>query len=353
MREEEQKEKLEELEDKLEKALERIEELEDELSVEEEASQQDSIHIESAEGSPFRVHWVQPGETGSSCSDIDTVKKAQEAFAAANAARNADGHRVMHGDVLVLMCNYESGDACYYVGLCVVTNTPNQLSVPGGPDITEDSGNKEFMAWYTCPGENTGNCDCDYGQSIPELTSEGDWDDWHVSLGSCIRFTDLTNLEVYQSDEEGTDLKAYTREITLNKCGEIISISQESETTISIPCCTDDDDYDDDPEDPHCSDNSPEGNWANWPEFIAVDRRMDRDISEDNPEGIRTTIMSKSADCRYIRVSGTGVNGWWEWNKAQDNLWKPSDIGGYSNATLMGLYSKAGSTTTYTVRAHP
>ena len=143
------------------------------------------------------------------------------------------------------LCSYKSGDACYYVGLCAVTNTPNQVSVPNSPDITEDSGNKEFMAWYTCPGENEG-CECEEGESIPELTSEGEWDEWHVSLGSCIRFTDLMNLEVYQSDSEGTDLKAFTREITLNKCGEIISISQESETILNIPCCDGEGGCDDD-----------------------------------------------------------------------------------------------------------
>ena len=234
MREDEQKQKLKELEEKLESALERIEELEGEFSVEEEPDQQDSIHIESAEGAEFRVHWIDPSDVGYSCSGIDTVKKAQEVFADANAYKNSNGHRVMHGDVLVLMCNYEYGDACYYVGLCVVTNTPNQLSVPNSPDITEDSGNKEFMAWYTCPGENEGTCECDDGVSIPEL---GSTSEWVVEDDQCVRFTDLTNLEVYQSDSEGTDLKAYTREITLNKCGEIISISQESETVLNIPCC--------------------------------------------------------------------------------------------------------------------
>ena len=334
MREEEQKEKLEELEDKLEQALERIEELEDGFSVEEEASQQDSIHIESAEGAPFRVHWVQPGETGSSCSDIDTVKKAQEAFAQANAYRNANGHRVMHGDVLVLMCNYESGDACYYVGLCVVTNTPNQLSVPNSPDITEDSGNKEFMAWYTCPGENEG-CECDDGESIPELTSEGDWDDWHVSLGSCIRFTDLMNLEVYQSDSEGTDLKAYTREITLNKCGEIISISQESETILNIPCCTDDDD--DDPDDGGCT--AP--GWAGLPATVSVQRNQTA-----TGGGVQTASFMKTPDCRYLRTSGP-FGGFITWDAA-NNEWAIDNTGA-TNASLLGQYNNPGSTTIYTV----
>lgn len=329
---EEQDDKLTELEKKLESALERIEELEEENS-----EQQDSVFIESAEEPPFRVHWIDPSDLGYSCSEVDTVKKAQEVFAEANAYKNSNGHRVLHGDLLVLMCNYEYGDACYYVGLCVVTNTPNQLSVPNSPDITEDSGNKEFMAWYTCPGENEGTCECDDGVSIPEL---GSTSEWVVEDDQCVRFTDLTNLEVYQSDSEGTDLKAYTREITLNKCGEIISISQESETVLNIPCCTDDpDDDNEDPGDGGCT--AP--GWAGLPANVSVERDQTA-----TGGGTQTANFMKTPDCRYLRTSGP-FGGFITWD-ATHSQWS-IDGTGATNASLQGQYTNAnpGNTTIYTV----
>lgn len=335
--EDNQNEKLKELEEKLEQALDRIEELEDGFSVEDEPGQQDSLQIDGFEGAPFRVHWIDPSvETSYSCSGINTVKKAQEAFAEANAYRNSNGHRVMHGDVLVLMCNYKSGDACYYVGLCAVTNTPNQVSVPNSPDITEDSGNKEFMAWYTCPGEGeTEVCDCEEGVSIPELTSESEW---HVSLGSCIRFTDLMNLEVYQSDSDGTDLKAFTREITLNKCGEVISISQKSETILSIPCCNGDPDPDPDPDD-GCQMTG----WAGKPATVTLS------VTWSNGN-VDTHTFTKGQDlCNYISPGGREL----VYENDNPELWSYFDgaVTVATNNSLTGQYTNSvpGDTKSYSV----
>ena len=242
---EERDDKLKELEDKLENALERIDELEDGISEEESFEQQDSIQIESAGEAPFRVHWIDPSvETSVSCGDIDTVKKAQDAFAEANVYRNANAHRIMHGDVLILMCNYASeSDACYYVGLCVVTNTPNQVEVPASPDLTSDSGTKEFMAWFTCPGD--ADCACD--GSAEELISGGIDESspdtsWKVSLGACVWYNQLMSVSIYSHTSAGTNLLTKTRAFTLNKCGEIINIGKEVENQILIPCeCADDD----------------------------------------------------------------------------------------------------------------
>lgn len=228
---EEQDDKLKELEDKLEDVLERIGELEDQPPSEEGDEQQDSIQIESADEAPFRVHWIDPSiETSVSCGDIDSVKKAQDAFAEANVYRNANAHRIMHGDVLILMCNYASvSDACYYVGLCVVTNTPNQVEVPASPDITSDSGTKEFMAWFTCPGEGGTSCIPDGSETFVPHVSDVSWND--PSLGS---------------DGVKTHVITFTKkELVFDSCGGYVRSDSASPEEITIKeCCEEEEEED-------------------------------------------------------------------------------------------------------------
>lgn len=237
---EERDDKLKELEDKLENALERIDELEDQPPSEEGDEQQDSIQIESAGEAPFRVHWIDPSvETSVSCGDIDSVKKAQDAFAEANVYRNANAHRIMHGDVLILMCNYASvSDACYYVGLCVVTNTPNQVEAPASPDITSDSGTKEFMAWFTCPGEGGTSCIPDGSETLVPHVSDVSWN--NPSLGA---------------DGVKTHVITFTKkELVFDSCGGYVRSDSASPEEITIKECCEEGDP---PESP-CGDGLPD-----------------------------------------------------------------------------------------------
>lgn len=228
----EQDDKLKELEDKLEEAWDRIKELEDDVLEGDDA--QDFIEITSSNDT-FTVHWINAStECTGTCDTINTVKKAQEAFAQADAYRNANGQIIKHGDVLVLLCNSATGsgtgtrdDNCYYVGLCAYTDTISQVEAPASPDITKDSGRKEFLAWYTCP-----NC-----PTCPSsISALGASSTWTVSLGNCTKFDELMSVSA-ESDSEGTTLTFKKREFSINSCGEVINISAETSFDIEIPCC--------------------------------------------------------------------------------------------------------------------
>tara|TARA_A100001037_G_scaffold298590_1_gene322595 strand:- start:1000 stop:2004 length:1005 start_codon:yes stop_codon:yes gene_type:complete len=328
---EERDDKLKELEDKLENALERIDELEDQPPSEEGDEQQDSIQIESAGEAPFRVHWIDPSvETSVSCGDIDSVKKAQDAFAEANVYRNANAHRIMHGDVLILMCNYASvSDACYYVGLCVVTNTPNQVGVPASPDLTSDSGTKEFMAWFTCPGEGGTSCIPDGSETLVPHVSDVSWND--PSLGS---------------DGVKTHVITFTKkELVFDSCGGYIRSDSASPEEITIKECCDTDD--------------PPTNYNDCSQFASMPSTITLKETDSQGTVTNTTLYKYTVTPEFCRYTDWDPASGGNWNGNNPNV-RFDSVGGFwkvqqtgmdwaTNPLLFGSYTTINSTSTFEV----
>ena len=181
MRDDEQDDLLEELREKLELVEERITELE-ELPKEEGNSddEETSAEIKISETDlnlPFHVHWIY-AESGSNCSEIDTVVKAQNLFLEKSYEFDADSSKpdVLNGDVLVLLCNHSGTepinednenlgekfvDACYYVGLCVDNSaiTQEMQDFTSHPQLGANfvgNTNRKILVWDTCGGEACG-----------------------------------------------------------------------------------------------------------------------------------------------------------------------------------------------------
>lgn len=164
--------KFKELKEKLEDIDARIDELEE--SGESVEPEEGFLQIHGS-SDQFFLHWIDISETSySECEDVDSVEKAQKAFKEAAEYREDsenDKRGILHGDVMVLLCNrakeedQESGeitytDACYYAGMCIVTDGLMQEENPVsdikiGASIQEDDETiKQFIAWDTCGGES-------------------------------------------------------------------------------------------------------------------------------------------------------------------------------------------------------
>ena len=99
---------LEELQEKLKEVELKVEDLEESVDSEEITDDPGFIQISSS-SNEFFLHWININETGfSSCSDVDSVEKAQLAFSQASIFRDNianNKRKILHGDLLVLLCN--------------------------------------------------------------------------------------------------------------------------------------------------------------------------------------------------------------------------------------------------------
>tara|TARA_Y100000289_G_scaffold65898_1_gene80586 strand:+ start:849 stop:1934 length:1086 start_codon:yes stop_codon:yes gene_type:complete len=160
---------LEELQEKLKEVELKVEDLEESGDSEEITDDPGFIQVSSS-SNQFFLHWININETNfSNCDSVDSVEKAQIAFKEASEYRDNpqnDKREVMHGDIMVLLCNTSKEDdgagnisypdACYYVGMCVFTDGVMQEENPvAGIKIASSTvdGNdtvKQFIAWDTC-----------------------------------------------------------------------------------------------------------------------------------------------------------------------------------------------------------
>ena len=175
MSEEENTEKIEEIERKLSELSESIE------GIENPAQQlQDEGYLEVKTSERQQIfHYIHVDESASfeSCDDVKTSKDAQIVFKEAAEARDADPQnfpiKISHGDILILDCqgtkilNPESEsaeevpDGCYYIGTCSKVDSGvhglgcgYQEADPHGVCETEENDKGEplrnFTAWNTC-----------------------------------------------------------------------------------------------------------------------------------------------------------------------------------------------------------
>ena len=218
---------LEELKQKFELVEERVDELEESASSEGEELADEIIIGDFERNLPFRVHWVFIEDIEeSSCSNIDTVVKAQNAFL--KYADNPTGYEVKHGDLLVLMCNHSAmssidpddeesnqkfNDACYYIGMCVSTRQAGQqvLTMDNFPQlggVYAGGGDMQMLVWDTCGGDS---CPEDPETIeideivIPDTSGSGDDVSCltYVSSGSS-ETTNLNELKSLQIDESSS-----------------------------------------------------------------------------------------------------------------------------------------------------
>lgn len=233
--------RLNQLEAKVEELTKQLEETDESIGDLEDSFESDKANMFSVDQNapPFQVHWITPDETESfsSCDDIDSVAKAQKAFKEAADHRDSSVKRVLHGDVLFLLCNTapeveeseseseseEERGVCYYIGMCVQMSTVQMKKDPDSAydELTEtiltDAGepNREFFAWSSCGG--AGEVDCDREEEYITVVTE-------------------TKVEV---DTTGTapekthTIQGYekTRELQFDECGTLISVGSESEWT--------------------------------------------------------------------------------------------------------------------------
>lgn len=167
-------EPLEELKRKIEDIERQLENLEDLSGGGESEDVEDSGYIQVTHGqAEFILHWIKPEEIDSDdpC-DISGVSKAQEIFRdIINARKTADDKReILHGDVLVLLCNTaeeedeETGelsypDSCYYIGMCIQVgggqdeNPISDIKI-GDPVKSGDETVNDVIVWDTCGGDS-------------------------------------------------------------------------------------------------------------------------------------------------------------------------------------------------------
>lgn len=190
--------RLNQLEAKVEELAKQLEETGDSIDDLEDSFESDKANMFSVDQNapPFQVHWITPDETTSfsSCSEIDSVAKAQKAFKEAADHRDSSVKRVLHGDVLFLLCNTapeveeseseeEERGVCYYIGMCVQISTVQMKKDPDPAydDLTEtivtDAGepNREFFAWSSCGGggEMPSDFGCEPLEICDSSSSEG------------------------------------------------------------------------------------------------------------------------------------------------------------------------------------
>jgi len=241
--------KLEELQEYVEETGASIEDIED--SIGDEKANMFAVDQSSP---PFQVHWINPVETTSfaRCDDITSVKDAQKAFKEAAVHRDSSVKRVLHGDVLFLLCNKapepepdlndpdnipEKG-VCYYIGMCVKVSTVQMKKDPSSDydELTEtiltDTGepNREFFAWDSCGGSSTTNVECDRTETYVTVVTD-------------------TKTEVESTGvapEKTHTIKGYhkTKRLRFDECGTLDLVEAESDweqagDTITIKECCD------------------------------------------------------------------------------------------------------------------
>jgi len=242
---EERENRVKQLESKLEEIQKHIEETEASIEDIEDAAEGEKANMFTVnqDTPPFQVHWIKPEETSSfeDCDAIDSVEKAQKAFKEAAEYRDESVKRVLHGDVLFLLCNKapepepdpddpenipEKG-VCYYIGMCVKVSTVQMKKDPSSDydELTEtiltDTGepNREFFAWDSCGGAaltggHTGdethrrldvdNVAVNYSAGCQDLRGEGDEKRVTVTIPIFERdFTFENGLLKEVSDETG------------------------------------------------------------------------------------------------------------------------------------------------------
>jgi hypothetical protein len=172
--------KIDELEDKIKVIEQELENLafEQDSSPVNQSSTPVSIEFQSADKT-FIAHWVSIDEATSitNCDDIESNEDAQNIFREISESRLPGGEKreILHGDVMILLCNTaketeedDEGaevvtypDACYYIGMCFVTNGVTQEV--NNHDETEKIGTsqkagdttiKQFITWSSCGGES-------------------------------------------------------------------------------------------------------------------------------------------------------------------------------------------------------
>lgn len=172
-------EKINELEDKVKVIEQELENLifEQDSSPAIQSSTPVSIEFQSVDQT-FIAHWVSIDEATSfsTCEDIESNEDAQKLFKEISESRppNGDKREILHGDVMILLCNTakkteedEDGgevvtypDACYYIGMCFVTNGVTQevnnhdpAEKIGSSQTPGDTPVKQFISWNSCGGE--------------------------------------------------------------------------------------------------------------------------------------------------------------------------------------------------------
>ena len=154
MDEQEQNDKIEELETSLEELTDVIKGL---LEEQPEESEQEFFEAKY-DSKSFIIHWVEDSEH----STIDNYGDAKAEFLAAALARDntEDKTPVQHGDVMVI------GTNCPWIALCVVVDSFDQREDPHAPEVAASDettiGNetvvrREFVVWNACGDPTIGD----------------------------------------------------------------------------------------------------------------------------------------------------------------------------------------------------
>ena len=325
MDENEQNEKIEDLEKDFKELHEKLEELREERDSEKVGTPDfEKLVIKDR---PFVVHWVEDTEY----STITTEAEAEAVFLAAALARdNTSGKLpVSHGDFMVI------GTDCAWLAVCVTVDGMLQKEDPHAPEVAKSEVvtissqsvvRREFMVWNACSEYSCPEC------SLP-ISTLGDSSTWAVSLGTCTKFDDLMSVSAV-TGSEGTTLTFKKREFSINSCGEVISISAESDVEILVPCCS-----------PWDGDE----NWMGCEEYDTMPGTITLKITD----GVGTTNYTlykytESAFCRYVRDPTGGDSSphpqytvrW----LLPSSHWKIDLAGGIAYATnplLIGAYTDA------------
>ena len=211
--------KIDELEDKIKVIEQELENLafEQDSSPVNQSSTPVSIEFQSADKT-FIAHWVSIDEATSitSCDGIKSNEDAQNIFKEISESRlpGGDKREILHGDVMILLCNTTKEteedaegeevvtypDACYYIGMCFVTNGVTQevnnhdeAEKIGSSQKADDTTIKQFITWSSCGG------------GVRE-------DYWKITVKACVdgESKDIDILTTTQPDpEEGTPPEPY------------------------------------------------------------------------------------------------------------------------------------------------
>lgn len=226
--------KLEELQEFVEETGASIEDIEDSLG-----DEKANMFAVDQGSPPFQVHWIKPEETTSfaDCDAITSVKDAQKAFKEAAEYRDESVKRVLHGDVLFLLCNKapepeadpndpsntpERG-VCYYIGMCVKIST---VQMKKDPDSTYDDltstietstgePNREFFAWDSCGAASADPCDREE-EYVTVVTAS------KVEVETTGAAPEKTHtIQGYEK----------TKELQFDECGTLVSVGTETDWT--------------------------------------------------------------------------------------------------------------------------
>jgi hypothetical protein len=330
--EDETKNRLKELEAKLDELQKHIEETEASLEDLEDGIEGEKANMFTVnqDTPPFQVHWIKPEETTSfsSCSSINSVEDAQKAFKEAAVHRDSSVKRVLHGDVLFLLCNKapepepdpndpdnipEKG-VCYYIGMCVKVSTLQMKKDPNSDydELTEtiltDTGepNREFFAWDSCGGSSTG----------PECDRE----EQYVTVVTASKVVVETSG---MAPEKTHTIRGYekTKELQFDECGTLVSVGDETDWTETgeeheIKEC--------------CDDPPPNCNPASNVSSVTVTFTSDPANTMSQFQGIAETETLTKSGCTYgsgaMSIIGNPNTG----------LWTASGSGGTGGWSISG-----------------